>query len=152
MGKFWQRYKVLIIFCVITVLGWIFSILPINNGIFWKIWGVLDVSFSVSLGILAFLAYKELITQEDEIPIYIKIKDTDKEPYNTHLALLRKNITRSEILGVLGMIQKDTVTRYGINYTKERAFLEQLHKVQKGNKKEFIIMMTQVEFEQFDIK
>ena len=148
MRKIFERYLVLIVFVGVWLVG-----LAIRYGLgaehwLWDLWGTVDVAFAVSLGLLAFMAYLEFIKAEDEVHIYFEV---DGELTDTRLSLLRKDFTRGEILGVLGMIQKDTVSRYSIGYMKKREFLQRLHAIQKGRDKKFVMPMSAEEFEQFEI-
>jgi len=62
------------------------------------------------------------------------------------LKLLRKYITRAEILGVLGMIQNDSRVRFNLDYAGSPKFLEQINKVQKGKKDEIVVKVSEKEF------
>ena len=140
--------KILLTFILLTLLGIIVRFLGGENSILWSIWNVVDVSFAVSLGILAFIAYKDMIREDDEISIYIKVNNN---LINTGLIILRQDCTRSEVQGLFGMIQKDSSFRYNITYMKKRAFLKNLHKIKKGKSKKLIIPLTTQEFEQFKV-
>lgn len=148
MLKFFERYLVLIVFIGVWSFGLFIRYVLGTEHWLWDLWGTVDVAFAVSLGILAFMAYLEFIKSEEEVSIYFKV---DRELKDTGLSLLRKDFTRGEILGVLGMIQKDTVKRYSIAYMKKRDFLQSLHAIQKGRDKKFVMPMTLEEFEQFEL-
>jgi len=140
--------KILLIFIFLTVIGILIRFIAGKNSILWNIWGVIDVSFAVSLGVLAFIAYTDMVRENDEISIYIKVND---KIINTGLIVLRQDCTRSEIQGLFGMIQKDSSHRYNIAYMKKRAFLKNLHKIKTGKSKKLIIPLTAKEYEQFKV-
>ena len=102
--------------------------------------------YSIALGMFAFFAYKKILRDNDEIKLILK---TGEKEYNTHLTLLRKDCTRAEIMGLLGMIQKDPSKRFHIEYLQKSDFLKKLHHVQKGKDKRVIVMMRGEEKEQF---
>jgi len=148
MKKVFKRYLVIIVPFIVWVIGMLIYYIAGEESWIWKLWGTMDVAFAVVLGLMAFLAYKDYIRTEDEIKLLFKVDNTETD---TGLKLLRKNCTRSEILGVLGMIQKDPKDRFNIKYMKNKKFLEDLNKLQKGNDKKFVLLMTEEEFGNFDI-
>ena len=148
MKKVYERYFVIIVPFIVWVVGMLIYYIAGKESSIWELWETIDVALAVALGLMAFLAYKDFISSEDEIKLYFKINENKKD---TGLRLLRKNFTRSEILGVLGMIQKDPKDRFNIKYMKNKKFLEDLNKLQKGNDKKFVLLMTEEEFGNFDI-
>jgi len=148
MKKVYERYFVIIVPFIVWVIGMLIYYIAGEESFIWKLWGTIDVALAVALGLMAFLAYKDFISSEDEIKLCFKINENKRD---TGLRLLRKNFTRSEILGVLGMIQKDPKDRFNIKYMKNKKFLHDLNKLQKGTDKEFILLMTKEEFTKFDL-
>jgi len=114
----------------------------------WDLWGIIDISFAVSLGVLAFLAYRELIRSEDEIKIYFLV---DTQEIDTKLTILRKDFTRGELMGVLGMIQADPKQRYVIDELSDRQILSKIHAIQKGKDLRFVLTVNAKELEQFKL-
>jgi len=106
------------------------------------------VAFAVALGIMAFLAYKEFIHSEDEIKIYFDVEGREIE---TGLSLLRKDCSRGEILGILGMIQQKSEKRFSIQTRRVPALLKEIQEIQRGNENTIIVEMSQEEFEQYDL-
>ena len=149
MPKVIEKYKVLIIFVSITFIGWLLHAFSSENGLGLKVWGALDVSFAVAMGMIAFMAYWEFIRAEDEIPIYFDVEGDLKD---TRLSLLRKDCTRSEINGILTMPLKEGIRFHDLQYMKNRALLQELHAIQKGKKDRLVMPMSAVEFQQFEIK
>jgi len=148
MPKNLKRYNILIIFIIVTLLGLLIRYISNANSWLWELWSVLDVSFAVALGVLAFEGYREYIKSEDEVKIYFKVNE---KLTPTGLSLLRRDCTRGEILGVLGMMQRTTTSRFSFDTRELPLLLKEVQDVQKGEKNIFVVEMTPEEFEQFDI-
>jgi len=146
-----KKYREFVIYFGITVIGFILYLISIDFKfkVNWESWTALDSSFAVAVGILGFFLYLRLARDEDIIELKFKIDDN--EPIPTGLSLLRKHFTRSEIMGILGMIQKDQVTRYKLDFFQDKQVLDKIHKIQKGKDKEFIITMDAEEAEKFKL-
>ena len=114
----------------------------------WEWFGILDTASAVALAILAFFGYLEFVRSEDAIRIFF---DIENRAIDTKLSILRKNFTRGELLGVLGMIQKNSKDRFEIQSLKELSLLEKLQQIQKSAEKEFHIKVTEKELDQFCI-
>lgn len=143
-----KQSKILLVFILLTLTGVLINIFAGENSSLWKIWGVLDTASAISLAVLAFMGYMEFIKTEDEISITFKIGEQEKD---SGLRLLRKDLSRSEVLGILGMIQKDSSKRFDIETMKNKIFLDELIKLQKGKGKELVISLSKEEVEQFTI-
>jgi len=148
MKKKFKRYGVLIVFMAMTLLGLIVAYGVGEKSSLWKLWSIVDVAFSVALGVMAFLAYREFIKSEDEIKIYFKVDGNEIE---TGLSLLRKDCSRGEILGILGMMQKESAKRFSIETSRVPVLLKEIQEIQKGNEEKIVVDMTQEEFEQYDL-
>lgn len=148
MKKIFRKYLVLIIFVGLTIVGVFINFEEGDNSKIWHLWATVDVSLAVSLGVMALLAYWEFITSEDEVEIYFQAKE---KKIDTGLSLLRKNCSRSEIMGILGMIRINDRENYTIAYFKDKKILKDLHRIQKGKDIEFIIPMSGDELEQFNL-
>ena len=148
MPKKLKRYNILIIFIIVTLLGLLIRYITNANSWLWELWSVLDVSFAVALGVLAFEGYREFIKSEDEVLIYFRVNG---ELSPTGLSLLRKDCTRGEILGVLGMMQRTTTSRFSFDTRELPLLLQEVQAVQKGDKDMFVVEMTPEEFEQFEL-
>ena len=138
--------KFLITYVAIIVLGVIFKLFVPTV---WNWFNTLDTASAVALAVLAFFGYLEFVRSVDVIKIYF---DTDDQTIDTHLSILRKNFSRSELMGVLSMIQKDAKIRYEIQSLKEISVLDKIQSVQKNSEKEFHIYVTKEELAQFTIK
>lgn len=121
------------------------------GGIEWleEFYGALDVAAAVALAVFAMWGYMEYSRQEESIAIFFLVSNEKKK---TGLSILRKNCTRSELLGVLGMIQKDPKNRFEIASMKKPAFLDTLARIQKESDTELCIVLLQSELEQFEVE
>ncbi len=146
MNKWIKKYGVLINFIGLSLVGLIIYFIA-EDGVIWKFWGAVDISFAVALGVLAFFAYRDMVRDEDEMTIIFKLPNGETK--NTDLTLLRKNCIRSEILGILGMIQKDPKNRFEIAYLQTPDFLRMLNRLQKGTETEILINLKDNEINQF---
>ena len=149
MKKKINRYLVLIVFIVLTLIGLGIRYLSDTNSFLWELWGVIDTSFAVSLGVMAFLAYKEFIILEDEIKIYFNVNGRE---IDTGLSLLRKDCSRGEILGILGMMQRKTNARFHLDAKRLPIMLKEIQDIQKGNLDKVLVDMTEDDFNQYDIE
>lgn len=140
-----SRYKPLFIYVPITLFIWVLSFILEENE--WKYIASLDTSTAIALAILAFLGYLEYVRLEDTIEIYFKVCEEEIE---TGLTVLRKNCTRSEVLGILGMMQTKN-GRYEIAYLKDKNLLTNLNNIQKNRDIRLIIPLSKKELEQFCI-
>ncbi|SMC09203.1 hypothetical protein [Nitratiruptor tergarcus] len=140
-----NRYIPFIVFIVVIISGIIAKIL---NSYLWEIYGILDTASAVALAILAGWGFIEFIRNEQPVEIIFEI---DGKRVDTGLSLLRKNFTRSELMGILGMIQKDQDTRYKLSFFQDKNMLKTLQETQTGKNKEFVIKMSKKEAEQFKI-
>jgi len=148
MKKTLKRYQVLILFIALWIVGLFLRYVVGEQSFLWHLWGTVDIAFAVSMGVMAFLAYLEFIKAEDEIKIYFKVEG---KRYETGLSLLRKDCTRGEILGVLGMMQRTTKERFSFDSKELPILLKEVQEVQKGNKNSFELRMNRDELEQFVI-
>ncbi len=141
----------LFVYIVILLLGIVSYYLQSSHLVehIWDYWGVVDTSSAVALAILAGVAYYEYVKGDNEIKIYFKI---GKKEIDTKLSILRKEFSRSEILGLLGMIQKDPQHRFKLAYFQDTSVLKDIQEIQKGNGKKLMIKLQKNEFDYFDIK
>ena len=146
--KFFKKYKHLSLFLALIFIGVVGRLIFGEDSLFWSIWGVLDTSSAVALAVLAFLAYKEMIKEDDEIELIFNVDGTLK---SSGVKLLRKDCTRGEIVGVLGMMQKDTKNRFKITPKELAHLLDEIKRVQKEGKDRVVINMSLDEFSQFEI-
>ena len=155
-----MKYKELLIFILVTLMVAIIGIFfHFEKSNIWSFFEVIDTSTAVALSVLAFLAYKEYIKEEDEIELKIAIYQKDRydkpikiidfsEIAGNKIKILRKEVSRGEILGLLGMFQKDTGKRYTLSdNVLILLLLDELKKIQKGDKNECIIPILKKDYE-----
>ncbi len=85
--------------------------------------------------------------QNKQIQIYFKTQT--KEICLKNISIIRKHITRSEILGILGIFQKNSKDRYNIDYLSTQKFFDDLYELQRGKTDRLVILLTDKELEQF---
>lgn len=88
--------------------------------------------------------------QLDRIQIYF-IDENHHELLLENISIVRKHITRSEVLGILGVIQTNSKERYNIDYLSSTAFFNDLYAIQKGTLNKLFITISAKELEQFTI-
>ena len=147
-----KKYGELIAFIVLTLIAfaiyWMYGYNKNDN--LWSFLSALDTAFAISMGVLAFIAYKKLISAEDEIKIYFKLPDG--KLIDTRLTLLRGDCKRSEIMGLLAMIQKNQKDKYKIEHSEAIRLLKHIQEVQKGNGKSIVINIDKEGLEHFKVK
>ncbi len=137
MQKWFEGSKLyLTIFLLLTIGGLSIRYLLGEQSILWGIWSSVDVAFAVSLGVLAFFAYREMLSEEDAIALSFDIVDEPNEAsIPLGISVLRKECTRSEILGILGMIQQKSTERFNYETTLLKPLLEEIATVQTDRSK-----------------
>lgn len=88
--------------------------------------------------------------QLDRIQIYF-IDENHQKLLLENISIVRKHITRSEVLGILGVIQTNSKERYNIDYLSSTAFFDDLYAIQKGDLSELFINITTEELTQFTL-
>jgi len=83
----------------------------------------------------------------DKIPIIFK---NGENRYALDVDIVRKNLTRAEVLGILGVIQRDSTMKYNIAYLSKRRFFEDIALVQERKLDELIIELNDEELQYFD--
>ncbi len=136
----------LYLFLILVLLGLTIRYIAGKNSELWQIWSSVDVTSAVALAALAFFAYRQMLRDDDEVRIMLEV---DGKRHDTGLCLLRKDCTRSEIIGVLGMMQRRTKERFMYDPVHLHDLLNELNRVQKGKAKELAVPLSQEEFEQF---
>ncbi|CAA6800733.1 MAG: Unknown protein [uncultured Sulfurovum sp.] len=130
-------------FILITLAG-LFSYEWKDNFTAWDIFSALGGSSTIALALLALLGYLDYIRQEEEVSIWLHVKD-DKgniiQKEDTNFSILRKNCTRQELQGILGVIAD--VPRYELASIKESEFMKDIDAIQIGKKKKIAIIVSQ---------
>ncbi len=157
--KFWGKYKPLIIFVIITsaivLFGFIYikpSEIQNTKNPIWNTLLILDTATASALAVLAFMAYLEYAKGEDDIILEFDVLDENlnsigREPIE--IVLLRKDVSRAEILGIMGMIQKKSVGRYEIDNRIQKILIDRINELQKGREKRLLIPIILKDYEKF---
>jgi len=162
--KIWEKWKALIIFAGLSVLFIGIGIYYHTKDIFknkdiWEFLSVIDTATAIALAILAAMAYWELAKGEDDIELKFEfyeekngkrivreIKDF-KELTGERVFLLRKNITRAEIQGILGAFKHKSEKRYEIPTKDSLIIIKRTNEIRKGKGKEMLIPITKENYE-----
>ena len=133
----------LLVFIIITTVGFI-SIIYMGDK-FWlsKIYAALDVASAVALAVLAFMIYFKYGKQLQPIAIIV---EQNNEKSELPIKVLRKNFTRSELFGLLGALDKNS--NFKIHYTSSIEFFKDIEDIQEGKKDTLLLKMT--ESDRFD--
>ena len=151
MQFFTGSMRYLTLFLFLTFLGLAIRLVFGSDSVMWELWSSIDVAFAVSLGVLAFFAYRTMISEEDTIALFFDIADEpDEAPIPLGISLLRKACTRSEILGILGMIQQNSTKRFNYQTQLLKPLLDEVATVQRDStKKECMIPLSREDYEQY---
>ena len=144
-----KRYLPIIVFAGLFLLGMAIFFFSNKSSSPWEIWGALDSASAVALAVMAIVGYWEYIRSEDKIKI---VFDIEGEKVDTGLSILRRNLTRSELFGLLRMIEKTQQQFHIKTFNDNPNFIDEIHKVVRGRSKELVIPMTKEEASQFNIK
>ena len=66
-----------------------------------------------------------------------------------NLDIVRKDVTRQEIQGILGILRKNMTKNYHIDYLSTIDFLDNIYKIQKNELDKLVIKITDEELKQF---
>jgi len=110
--------------------------------------GVITLGTLIIVTINLILNKRKEKLQNQEIKIFFIIDNKKKD---TKLTIIRKHFTRSEVLGIVGILQKDISKRFNIEYMKNKKFLDDVIDIQQGKKDEIDIQVTNEELEQFSV-
>ncbi|MBD3842081.1 MAG: hypothetical protein IE909_09395 [Campylobacterales bacterium] len=97
-------------------------------------------AFITMIGVLYNI--KQNKKQLDKIPIYFNEK-------KLNLDIARKDFSRQEIQGILGLFRKDMKIHYDIKYLSKIDYLDSIYKIQVGKEDSLKIELTKNELEQF---
>ena len=114
-------------------------------------WSAIDAFVTiVTVGGVLYGLYRNYM-QSQPIKLLFKVIDDNNRLIDIPLSLTRRNVTRAEITGLLGMIQKNSAGRHNIVYASNENYLQKIYAIQNAKKSELIIDVTSKELEQFDI-
>ena len=102
------------------------------------------ITIVVSFITLFFVIKNWLIEKKqlDKISIYFNDK-------KLNLDITRKDITRAELQGILGILRKDMTKNYDIKYLATIDYLDSIYKVQKDKVNKLKIKIKETELKQF---
>ena len=85
--------------------------------------------------------------QKEKVKIFFDVEGVD---YLLNLDVTRRQISRSEIQGILSAFQKDIKSRYSIDYLSDISFLDDIFLIQQNKLDSLVIKLNNKEFEQFN--
>lgn len=143
--KYIEQYSPIII-AIVIILIFLSMIENFEN----TLWHWIDAIISIATVSGVWYNYNENKKQREinlqKIPIILKIKET-QERYRLKLKIPRKEISRSEIQGILSNYTTDPSQRYKIEYLSELRYIDDIYKIQSNKLNELEIELTQREFE-----
>ena len=87
----------------------------------------------------------------EEVQVSLVLEGSNKE-VTLPLNILRKDVSRAEILGRLGMVpMKEKGKRFSIRNLFTSDFIKQVNKVARGESNKIVLKVTEEEFNQFDL-
>jgi len=112
----------------------------VEQVITWMDWVTIVFAFfaMIGTGINWWNSKKQL----QKIPIYFNDK-------KLNLDIARKNISRQELQGILGVLRKNMKEQYHIEYLSTLEYLDAIYSVQNYNSDKLIISITDKELKQF---
>jgi len=127
------------IFVVVTLVGAYSKLRLEDDHNLTKLYDAFDVGSAVALALLAFMVYARYGSQLKPISIVIKQDGSEKE---LNVKILRKNFTRSELMGVLGVIHKSP-EKFEIAHIATTEFFKDLEDVQENRKDSLVLMINE---------
>ncbi len=124
---------------IIFTLSLIFII---NTGIWTSIDGLITTGTLIAVIVNIYINAKNKEVELQKIPIYFNEK-------KLNLDITRKDFTRQELQGILGILRKNMKIQYEVEYLSEIAYLDDIYKIQKSKMDKLVIKITEKELEQF---
>jgi len=106
----------------------------------WMDWATIVFSFFAMIG--TGVNWWNNKKQLQKIPIYFNDQ-------KLNLDIARKDFSRQEIQGILGLFRKDMKIHYDIKYLSKIDYLDSIYKIQIGEIDSLKIKLTKNELEQF---
>ena len=106
----------------------------------WMDWITIVFAFFAMLG--AGVNWWNNKKQLQKITIYFNDK-------KLNLDITRKDVTRQELQGILGILRKDMKTNYHVEYLSSIEYLDKIYQIQKCKKDALVIIITDKESKQF---
>jgi hypothetical protein len=124
---------------IIFTLSLIFII---NTGIWTSVDGLITTGTLIAVIVNIYINAKNKEVELEKIPIYFNEK-------KLNLDITRKDFTRQELQGILGILRKNMKIQYEVEYLSEIAYLDDIYKIQKSKMDKLVIKITEKELEQF---
>lgn len=106
----------------------------------WMDWLTIIFAFFAMLGTgMNFLNNRK---QLKKIPIFFNTK-------KLNLNITRKDFSRQELQGILGILMKNMENKYHVEYLSSIEYLDEIYKIQKCDKDSLSIKISDKELEQF---
>jgi len=117
-----------------------------KTGIQWLDWLTIVISTLTMLGVVIkfFIDRDHRKKAMQKIPIKFLVNDTDK--YLLDLDIMRQDISRAEIQGLLSAFQNQPSQRYTISSLSDISFLDSVYKIKNETLDELIIKLSTEEF------
>ncbi len=125
-----------------SIIFILFLVFLINTGMWTSIDGLITTGTLIAVIINIYINAKNKEVELQKIPIYFNEK-------RLNLDITRKDFTRQELQGVLGILRKNMKNHYEVDYLSEIAYLDDIYKIQKSKLDKLIIKITEKELEQF---
>ncbi len=138
------------IYLVILALG--FALLGVSfvvpNSSVWQSLIISIAANLITLAVFSFFIVEKLLDNQSQRERAIALQDIEVYLLNTdthelfllEFALKRGELSRGEIVGRIGMVLKDTTTRYNIEYMKKVDFLEQINQILADDQRHKLII------------
>jgi hypothetical protein len=129
------------------VIGFIFVVIAYyvsNLGYFeeFDLWSLIDAYATSLTLVLVVYNLKQNQMQMQQIPIYFNDK-------KLNLDITRKDFSRSELQGILGILRNDVEKPYNVAYLSKIEYLDAIYKIQKSELDELKIEITEDELKKF---
>lgn len=127
---------------LITIILLIILVVLINSFAWTTIDGLITTGTLLAVVINTYINAKHNETQLQKIPIYFNEK-------KLNLDITRKDFSRSELQGILGILRTNMKVQYDIAYLSKIEYLDTIYKIQKSELHELKIEITDDELKQF---
>lgn len=114
-----------------------------------QIWATCDALITLCTALITLctvvgvgLNFRNNKKQLEKVPIFFNHR-------KLNLDIIRKNISRAELQGILGIFRKDMNKNYDIEYLSTIEFLDSIYRVQKSKEDKLIIKLQEDELNQF---
>lgn len=128
----------------ISVIGIILLLIFINTSIWTSFDGLITTGTLLAVIFNLAVNNQKKIEESQIIPIYFIVKETNIK-YQLNLDIPRKDITRSEIQGLLSNFSTDSTKRYNIDFMSDLEYLENIYQVQNNKKHQLEIYISEIE-------